>query len=175
MAKISAQGKRPALQFAAYLRRWAELSGKKDGELAALLGLHSSSFSQYKSGAKPCSFGKMIEISEKIGKELVDILAEGKAILAGETPAEPISADPQTKDVLSCLCGWQEKYKKEVEAHRISVEAHVRAIIALTREHDRILEALNLPPFGPYTPSGASPPVGALSTSAEKGVSDGSD
>jgi len=133
MSKTSAKDTTPARQFAASLKSWFDLSEKNNEEAAAFLGVSPSSLSEYLRGKKPCSFGKMIVISEKIEKELVDMLLEGRVLLAGEaTPASeiPPSALEALKEAHVAHIDTLEKknaealtrLEKEVEFHKSNAE-----------------------------------------------------
>lgn len=81
MAVKSSKNTIAGSHFRASLKRWANESGKKKNELAAGLGLSPSNFGDYLHGVKSPSLAVMEEIAEKIGKDLGDMLVEGRAIL----------------------------------------------------------------------------------------------
>ncbi len=63
---------------------FVESSGEKKNKIASDLGIAASALGDYLSGIKVPSLAQMEEIATKINRDLVDMLIEGRAILAGE-------------------------------------------------------------------------------------------
>ena len=74
--------------FQAALNRWVDSSGRQKNELAAILDIAASSLGQYLKGIKVPSLAQMENIALKMGKDLPDILAEGRAILGGDDQSQ---------------------------------------------------------------------------------------
>lgn len=87
------ENKYPAKEcFRAALRAWLDKSGKKQKDAISDLGIPASSIKNFLSKSGGLSFEKMEEIANRLGRDLADMLIEGRAILAGETPSLPVEA-----------------------------------------------------------------------------------
>lgn len=77
-------------RFRAAFKSYIETSGKKKIEIAGELGINTGTLSNLlKNGA---SSAMMEEIAGKLGFDLLDMLAEGRSLLAGGGPTRPVAA-----------------------------------------------------------------------------------
>jgi len=88
MSENSAKYPRATIYFCAALQHWFKDSGKKQVEAAAVFGMTQGTFNNLINGKKGASVAQMEEIADKLGKDLADMLAEGRSLLAGETPPQ---------------------------------------------------------------------------------------
>ena len=112
--------------FQAALNRWVESSGRQKNELAAILDIAASSLGQYLKGIKVPSLAQMESIALKMGKDLPDILTEGRAILEGD-------AAPQTGESGKSAAPLTDREKKAYKAFTFVLQnqsdSHARMLI----------------------------------------------
>ena len=84
MAVKSGENTESIARFRAALNKWVDRSDKTKGQIAELLGFKQGNLSNFLSGKRSISLAGMEEIAVKIDKDLTDMLAEGRTLLAGE-------------------------------------------------------------------------------------------
>ena len=108
MAGLPGENTIASERFRVALRDWIETSGKTQKQAIADLGLPGSSIKNFLSRTASLSLGKMEYIAQKIGKDLIDMLNEGRAILEGderhhEHDTEPPEFSPEQQRAIEAF------------------------------------------------------------------------
>ena len=88
MAVKSSKNTEASTFFQASLKKRAKELGKKQKDIAAEFGISPGNLGDYLSGTKAPSLAVMETLAGKLGANLVDMLAEGRALLEGEALPE---------------------------------------------------------------------------------------
>ena len=134
MAVKSSKNTTVGLYFKATLGLFVESSGEKKNKIASDLGIAASALGDYLSGIKVPSLAQMEEIATKINRDLVDMLIEGRAILAGEAVDSRPTAEvdlvipgEKLKAVASDTGDLKDKYIAALEEN-ISLKAEIERL-----------------------------------------------